>query len=71
MESEVFDKSLGFDGRSFVEIDYLPFLCSAAIVVPDLDLVSFFILSSLDIKCKVIAEVDELIILVLEYLPPS
>jgi hypothetical protein len=71
METEVFVKSLRLYGLSFVKIDNLPLLGFGSIVTPNLNWVSFFILSSSNIKDLVVRPVNELVVLILEDLEPS
>lgn len=54
-----------------IDINDLPFLCSRSILFPGLDLLTFNISSHGDIENIVVVDVDEVIILELEYLPPS
>jgi hypothetical protein len=72
METEVFMKSLILFFFSFVKIDNLPSLVGSIMSVPNDNISSFFIFSSMDIKAFVgLLEVAEVLALVLEDLPPS
>ena len=71
MEAELFVKSLSLKLISFVKIDNIPLLSFGSIVAPNLNWVSFFVLTTSDVKDLVIGPVDELVVLVLEDLPPS
>jgi hypothetical protein len=71
METEVLIKTLIFILTCFVNVKDSPLLMVTLVVAPDSYCMSFFILSSLDIKDLVILPVDELFILILEDLPPS
>jgi hypothetical protein len=71
MESEVFVKSLGLDWTSFVKIDNSPSLMSTVIVSKDTNCLSFSILGTCDIKYFTTLPIDELAVLILEYLEPS
>jgi hypothetical protein len=71
VETEIFVKSLRLYCLSFVKIDNLPLLGFGSIVTPNLNWVSFFILSSSDIEDFAVVPVDELVVLILEDLPPS
>jgi len=70
MESEFFIESLGLNLISFVKINNLPSLVSSIVWFPSNDLSSFFISSTMYIKCFTVGPVDELSFLVLEELPP-
>jgi len=71
VESEFLIKSLGISLSSLVNIDDSPLLMSASIVGPDTNLLSFNIFASSNVKYLLVVEVDELLILILEDLPPS
>jgi hypothetical protein len=71
MESKVFVQSLGLWAISFVEIDHSPFLVSSSIITVNSYFLSFFILSTRDIKNFAVLPVDELFFLILEDLEPS
>jgi hypothetical protein len=71
MEAPVLVESFRLWTLSFVKINNLPLLSSGSIVTPYLDRVSFFILTSSNIKNFSIVPVDKLIVLILEHLPPS
>jgi hypothetical protein len=71
MESEVLVKSLGLDWTSFVKIDNSPSLMSSVVVTKDTNCLSFSILSTCDIKYFTTLPIDELAVLILEYLEPS
>jgi len=43
----------------------------ASVVAPNLNWVSFFIFTTSYIKNLIVVPVDELVVLILEYLPPS
>jgi hypothetical protein len=71
MHAEVCVKSLGWFLLSLVKIDDLPSLIGTIMSVPNDNLSSFFILSSMDIECLVVLDIDEVLISVGEDLPPS
>jgi hypothetical protein len=71
MESEVLIESLGLDWSSFVKIDNSPFLMLSIIVTPDSNGLTFFILGTSNIKYFTILPIDELVVLILEYLEPA
>jgi hypothetical protein len=71
METKVFVKSLSWSFNGFVKIDYIPLLVLSTVVTVYLNSLSFLILGSCDIKYLTVLPVDELVILVLEYLEPS
>jgi hypothetical protein len=71
MESEVFVESLWLDCICFVKIDNSPSLMLSIIVTPDSDGLTFFILGTSNIKYFTILPIDELVVLILEYLEPS
>jgi hypothetical protein len=71
MESEVFVKTLGLRTLCLVKINNLPLLVGTSIVTTNTNWVSFFILSVFDFKDLVVTPVDELAVLILEYLEPS
>jgi len=71
METEVFVETLGLVTLCFVKINNLPLLMSASIIAPNTYWVTFFILSSFDIKDFATLPIDELVVLILEYLEPS
>jgi hypothetical protein len=71
MESEVFVKTLGLRTLCLVKINNLPLLVGTSIVTTNTNWVSFFILSVFNFKDLVVAPVDELAVLILEYLEPS
>jgi len=70
MESEVFVKSLNCNLSSLVNINNLPSLVCSLVLVPGNDLSSFFILSSVYIKCLLVSDIDEVFILIVEDLEP-
>jgi hypothetical protein len=71
MESEVLVKSLGLNWSSFIKIDNSPSLMLSTIVTPDSDSLTLFILGTSNIKNFTILPIDELAVLILEYLEPS
>jgi hypothetical protein len=71
MESEFFVKSLSLRSLCFIKIDNIPLLGFGSVVAPNLNWVSFFVLTISNIKGFVVVPVDELVVLILEYLPPS
>jgi len=71
METEVFVETLSLVSLGLIEINDLPLLMSTFVVTPNTNWVSFFILSSFDIKDFATLPVDELVVLILEDLPPS
>jgi len=71
METEVFVNSLILSLACLVNVEDSPLLVVTSVVAPDTDWSSFFILATLYIKNLVVLPVDELLILILEDLPPS
>jgi hypothetical protein len=71
MESEVLVKSLGLNSVSFVKIDNSPSLMNSVVVTKDTYCLSFSILGTCDIKYFTTLPIDELAVLILEYLEPS
>jgi hypothetical protein len=71
MHAEVCVKSLGWFLLGLVKIDDLPFLIGTIVFVPNDNFSSFFILSTIDIECLVVLDIDEVLITVGEDLPPS
>jgi hypothetical protein len=70
MESEFSWKSLSLNLLCLVFIDNIPSLVNLTMIAVDNYFGSFFVLSSWDIKNLVVGPVDELVVLVLEELPP-
>jgi hypothetical protein len=71
METEVFANSLGSNCISFVKIDNLPLLMLSSVVTVNTNCLTFFVFTSFNIKYFAALPVDELIVLILEYLEPS
>jgi hypothetical protein len=71
VHSVVFMKSFSLVFLSFVKIHNLPFLVVTVVLVPDNNLSSFFVLSSVNIECFTILPVDEVFTFILEDLEPS
>jgi hypothetical protein len=71
METKVFVESLSLRSISLVKINDIPLLVLSTVVTVYLNSLSFLILGSCDIKYLTVLPVDELVILVLEYLEPS
>jgi hypothetical protein len=71
VESKVLIKSLIRSLFSFVNIYNSPFLVISSVVAPYTNWSSFFILGTSNIEDLVVLPVDELLVLVLEDLPPS
>jgi hypothetical protein len=71
METEVFVKSFDLRTLCLVKIDNSPSLSCSSIVSMYLNWVSFFVLTTLNIKNLTTLPVDELILLILEDLPPT
>jgi hypothetical protein len=70
METEVVVDSLGSYSISFIKIYYTPLLSSSICVTVNYNCMSFFILFILNTKCFRGLPIDELVLLVLEYLEP-
>jgi hypothetical protein len=70
-ETECFVKTLRLIWDSSVDVKDLPFLGLWVVLFPGLDWLSFNISSHVNIKDVVVLDVDEVLVLVLEYLPPS
>jgi hypothetical protein len=71
MESKVFVKTLLLWSLILIEIQDVPLLSFASVVTPDLNGLAFFVLASSDVKDFAALPVDELVVLILEDLPPS
>jgi hypothetical protein len=71
VHSEVFVKSFSLVFSSFVKVDDLPFLVSLTMVAPYDNSLAFNISASSDIKYLVVLPIDELVVSILEDLPPS
>ena len=70
-ESEVLVKSLDLVTLCLVDIDDLPSLVEASVLSPDNNFLAFRVLVTLDIEDLSVFGVDELLVLILEELPPS
>jgi hypothetical protein len=71
VETEFLMKSLLLYLVSLVNIDNIPFLVWFSMVAPGNNSLTFNIFSSSDIKNLSVTPVDELVISILEELPPS
>jgi hypothetical protein len=71
IEAKVLVNSLGLDWTSFVNIKNSPSLVLSTVVSVDTYCLSFSILGTSDIKYFTVLPIDELAILILEYLEPS
>jgi hypothetical protein len=71
LETEVLVQTLCSSLISFVKIKNIPLLAVASIVVHDINCISFIVLLGSDIEDLVVGEVDELVVLELEDLPPA
>jgi hypothetical protein len=71
METEVLVQSLGLWSLCFIKIDNIPLLSSGSIVGPNLNWGTFTVIATFDIKNFLVLPVDELVVLILEDLPPS
>jgi len=71
MESKVLVDTLGLWALCFVEIDNIPLLSCRSVVGPNLNWVALFIFTSSNIKNLLALPVNELVVLILEYLEPS
>ena len=70
MEAKFFVESLGLDWLSFVKIDDIPSLVCTIVSVMYLDICHFFIYITLDGKAFLVLPVDEVLISIIEDLPP-
>jgi len=70
METPFFVKSFLCTLSGFVKIDNIPLLTSASVVAINFYWGTFTVIATLDIKSFTGLPIDELVILVLEYLPP-
>jgi hypothetical protein len=70
-ESELLVESLNFITLGLVDVDDLPSLVETGVLSPDNNLLAFWVLVSLDIEDLSWLGVDELLVLILEKLPPS
>jgi hypothetical protein len=71
VEAKVFADSLNLRTLGFVKIDNIPLLSCTVIVTPNTNCLSFLVFASLDVKDLVALPVDELVVLISEYLEPS
>jgi hypothetical protein len=71
MEAPILVKSLGLDWSGFIKIDNSPSLMLSTVISKDSDSLSFFILGTSNIKYFTILPIDELVVLILEYLEPA
>jgi hypothetical protein len=71
VETEVLAYSLGLWSLGFVKINNIPLLMLASVVTPNSNLMAFLVFSSSNVEDLVRLPVDELVVLVSEYLPPS
>jgi hypothetical protein len=71
VESKVFRDSLSLWTLSFVKIDNLPLLVLSSIVAPNSYGLTFLVFTPFNIKDLAALPIDELVVLILEYLEPS
>jgi hypothetical protein len=71
VETKIGVHSLGLDWSSFVKIDDIPSLIGSIVFLPDDNLSSFLIFSSMNIKSSSILDINEMFINILEDLEPS
>jgi hypothetical protein len=71
IESKFFIKTLSFSFFCFIKIDDSPFLISFTCISCNTDCLTFFIFRACNIKNFTTGPVNELVLLVLEYLEPS
>jgi hypothetical protein len=70
MESEFFVKSFLLSLSGFVQVKNSPLLMVSSVVVLDTDCISFSVTLVLDFEDLLVLPIDELFVLILEYLPP-
>jgi hypothetical protein len=70
VEAIVFAEATWFFLVNLVDVENLPFLVGTVVLVPDNDWSTFFILSSVDVKCLSVLHVDEVFTFISEKLPP-
>ena len=70
MESKLFIESTSSIFFSFVKIDNLPFLVLSVVLLPDNDLSTFFIFTTMYIKTSLVVDVAEMLSFEDEYLEP-
>jgi len=71
METKLFGNTLCLWTLRFVKIDYLPLLMLSFVVAPNTNWMSFFVLSTFDVKDLIALPINELVILISENLEPS
>jgi hypothetical protein len=71
METKVFIETLCLRTICFIKIDNIPLLSSASVIAENTYCLSFFILATFNLKNFAALPIDELVILILEYLEPS
>jgi hypothetical protein len=71
MESEIFIESFLWYWLGLVFIDDSPSLVSTVVSLPVDDCLSFYIFTSFNVKTSLVLPVDEVLIGIGEYLPPS
>jgi len=70
VESEFVIYSCLWNWFCFINIDDSPSLVCSSMLVPNNNISSFFIFSSMDINCLIVSQVDEVFSLIDEDLPP-
>jgi hypothetical protein len=71
VEAEFLANSLGLWSLCFIKINNIPLLMLASVVTPNTNLLAFLVFGASNIEDLAGLPVDELVVLVLEYLPPS
>jgi hypothetical protein len=71
METELLVEALSSYLISLIKINNLPLLSFTSVVSKDTNCLTFFVLAAFDIKYLIVGPVNELIVLVFEYLEPS
>jgi len=71
MPSEFLADSLGFNFGCFINIYDVPSLVTTTMILMDYDWLSFLIFATWNVKNSVVLNVDQLVVLISENLPPS
>jgi hypothetical protein len=71
VETKFFVEALGSILLSLIDIKNIPLLSFGTVVSPNLNCGSFTVIATLYIKYLLVLPIDELVVLILENLPPS
>jgi len=70
METKVFAQSFLCNRISFIKINNIPLLSFTTIVAPNTNCLAFFVFASFNFNDFAVLPVDELVVLIFEYLEP-